>query len=365
MVVKIGNLLAITMVGVMLYGCGEEEAAVKPPPIRAIKYMELSSGVQNQQRRIAGIVTAGTSSAVAFETSGQVIALLKDVGDHVDGSELIARLDPEPFELRVQETESKLGQAKAALADRSSKYRQQAQLFKKGYTTRTNYESALADLRNAEGSIGIAESQLKIAKRDLVKTELRAPFPGVIARKEVDDFEEVTSGQVVYQLQTEGEFEVKISLPETLVTAVSLGDRVGVAVNLLGPDPIPGRITEIAPLAEDVNAYPVTVLLEDTPENLRVSMSAQVILEFASEASSDAFTVPIAALSPLAGEEGGLVYVFNDGTLSARKVRVVGLRDNSLQVIGDVADGDVIATAGVSLLHDGMQARLLDPAVLR
>ena len=309
----------------LLAGCSEEQAEVQPEPVRAIKYMTLERGAAAQQRRIAGVVAAGTSSVAAFETAGQVIELTHNVGDTVVAGDLLARLDPEPFRLRLAEAEAKRDQARAAVADAESKYQQQNQLFDKGYATRTARESALATLRNARGALGVAESQVQIARRNLEKTELKAPFSGVIARR----------------------------------------DPVDVIVSLLSSDAIQGRVAEVSPLAEGVNAYPVTVRLESSPPGLRPGMSAQVLFQFRPADTSNAFTVPISALKPKVGEEGGFVYVFDAGKLDERAVQVVNLRDNSLQIVGEIQPGEVIATAGVSLLYDGMPARLLDPATLR
>lgn len=348
-----------------LAGCFDEEAAAPEAPVRAIKYMTVAESASAQQRRLAGVIEAGTTSNAAFQTSGQVVELAKKVGDGAKAGELLARLDPEPLRLRLASARSEMAQAQAGVSDAESKYRQQKQLFEKGYATRTNYESALANLRTNRGALGVAQSQLRIAQRDLEKTELRAPFDGVVAKRLVEPFEEVTSGAPVYMLQTEGENEVKVSLPETLVTEVSVGDPVTVIVSLLDDARMPGRIAEVAPLAEGVNAYPVSIRLEASPPGLRPGMSAQVVFEFRTGASEDVFAIPIAAVKSAPGEEGGDVFVFNDGKLEARRIRVANIRDNALLITGPIKAGDVIATAGVSLLYDGMPARLLDPDALK
>jgi hypothetical protein len=118
-------------------------------------------------------------------------------------------------------------------------------------------------------------------------------------------------------------------------------------------------------LAEAVNAYPVSIQLENPPLTLRPGMSAEAIFEFRVAGVADAFTIPITAFRPEVGEDGGTLFVFEAGEISTRRVRVVNVRDNALQVVGDVEAGEVIATAGVSLLHDGMGVRLFDPDTLR
>lgn len=149
------------------------------------------------------------------------------------------------------------------------------------------------------------------------------------------------------------------------MNVVSVGDDVQVVVSLPEETTILGRVAEISPLAESVNAYPVTVGLLTLPDGMRPGMSAQVLFEFKPADTSDAFSIPISALKPAVDEQGGHVYVFDGGTLRERAVQVVNLRDNALQIIGDIKPGEVIATAGVSLLHDGMQVRLFDPKALQ
>ncbi len=357
----IAGLACLATIG----GCDDAPEAAAPPPVRAIKYMTLEQGAGAQMRRISGVVAAGTSADVAFQTGGQVVALEKSVGDAVTSGDVLARLDPEPLRLRLASAESELARAEATLADAQSKFNQQKTLFDRGYATRTNYESALASVKTSRGALGVAESQYRIAKRDLAKATLKAPFAGVIARRAVDPYEEVATGQTIYVLQTEGQNEVRLSLPETLITRVAVGDAVKVAIPLAQPGPIDGVVAEVAPLAEGANAYPVTVRLEGSPQTLRPGMSAQVMFEFETSEADDAFAVPIAALKPETGDQGGTVFVFENGRLSARKVDVVNVRDNMLHIVGPIREGEVIATAGVSLLYDGMPARLLDPAALR
>lgn len=357
--------LSVLATCLALLACDEQAAAPQEAPVRAIKYLTLEAGLENQRRRISGVVEAGTRSVVAFQTGGQVVELAKNVGDSVEAGVLLAKLDPEPLRLRVASARSEVQQAQATLADAQSKHRQQSELFDKGYATRSNFETALANLRGARGGVGVAQSQLDIAERDLAKSELKAPFAGVIAKRNVDEFEEVSAGQAIFTLQTEGEFEVKVSLPETLINVVALGDYVDIHVPLAREAPFAGVVSEVAPQAEGVNAYPVTVRMLESVGSLRPGMSAEATFEFPTLGAFEGFAIPIAALKPLVGQEGGEVFVFKDGKLAVRKVQVINVRDNALQIVGDVQAGEVIATAGVSLLYDGMPARLLDPASLQ
>ena len=64
-------------------------------------------------------------------------------------------------------------------------------------------------------------------------------------------------------------------------------------------------------------------------------------------------------------EAAVFVYDPASGTLSERRVTVANVLNNSMEIVGDLSEGEIIATAGVSFLHDGMTVTLFDPATLR
>lgn len=348
-----------------LAACDEEPEAPEGELIRSIKYMELDRRAGQQQRRIAGVVAATQSSNVAFETAGQVVELLRQTGDSVDEGDLLARLDAEPYQLQVAQAENSLAQAIATLDDAQKKFDQQAQLRSQGFATQTALDSAEATLKNAKGAVGVAESQLDLARRDLTKTDLRAPFAGVIAREYVDTFEEITGGQSIFGIQSDGEGKIEASLPETLINTASLGDPVEIIFPPLGGASVTGEITEIAPLAGDANAYPIEVRLINAPPGLRAGMSAELVFSFASVETGTAFVIPLSAVQPSPGAASkSFVFVFDPATktLARRPVTVANVTNNSLAVVGQLAEGEIIATAGIGFLHDGMRVELFDPA---
>lgn len=362
------RILPLMFAALLLSACDKEQVAQDAQPtVRAIKYMTLDQRAGLQQRRIAGIVTASVSTNVGFEINGQVIELLRKAGDSVQTGELIGRLDPEPSRLRLAQSQNAISQAQATLDDARKKFEQQRKLKGQGYVTQAEFDTAEAALKNAEGAVGVAESQLDLARRDLAKTDLRAPFSGVIARLEVDVFQEVSGGQTIYAIQSEGEDKIEASLPETLINRISLGSSVEVSFPPLNGASVQGVVDEIAPLTGAANAYPIEVRLEQAPPGLRSGMSAELIFRFETESTGKAFLVPMTALRPKVGADESSVFVFNPDTsaLVERTVRVTNVENNSLEVVGDLKAGEIIATAGVSFLHDGMKVSLFDANLLK
>ena len=346
----------------MTAGCGEDKTAPIDIPPRAIKYITIKEDVNASTRRFAGVVQAGTNSNVAFEVGGRVVVMAKNIGDVVTKGELLARLDTKPIELQVQQAEFTLSQAKATLNDTKSKLSQQEQLWKKRYSTKTAYDTAKANYSNAEGQVGIAHSQLNLRKRDLEKATLTAPFSGRVSKRQVEVFEEVQTGQAIYTLQSQGDNEVVVSIPETLINTVKLGDKVDVTFPPLDNASTSGLVTEVSPIVGDGNAFPVTVRLETSPNELRSGMTADIEISVKTQQNSQAFSIPVGAIKPDVTANQGTVFIYDPKTktVSQRAIKVVGVEGNDTRVIGEINSGDIVATAGVGQMYDGMQVRLLD-----
>lgn len=326
--------------------------------------MIIGETVADDQRTFAGVVEAGSNSKVAFAIGGKVLELAASVGDVIEADQILARLDPQPWQLQVEQAQNAVQQAIATEANARAKFKQQEILLGKQFTTKTAFDSAQANLKNAEGQVGIAESQLALKNRDRERTQLIAPFGGRIAERFIEAFEEVTPGQPIYALQTEGEDRVSVSIPEQLIPRVFIGQTVTISFPAIADASTTGSFTEISPVPGDGNAYPVKIRLDAEPANLRAGMTAEITVNLGLEETNDAFSVPIGALKGSAeGPSQALIYVFdaNDGVVRERPVKVIGVNGNQPQIVGDIEPGEIIATAGVGHMYDGMVVRLLDP----
>jgi membrane fusion protein (multidrug efflux system) len=161
--------------------------------------------------------------SVSPQVTGQVVQALVRNGAHVKRGDLLFRIDPQPFQVALEQAEGQLAAAKlqtsqlrtqaagtgadivgeqANLAIKHNALARQQALLKKGFTTRADYEDALNEVRTAEKDLAdararsananaaiapgeqpsIAQAQAAVdkAKLDLSRTEIHAPMDGVI-----------------------------------------------------------------------------------------------------------------------------------------------------------------------------------------
>jgi len=358
----------------LLAGC-EEEKTVVEAPVRAIKSLVITQRAGEQVRRIAGIIEAGLVTDIAFEVPGRILELKAEEGDKVEVGALIGWLDPEPYLLKIQSSRAQLNDAKARFKDATAKFAQQSTLFKKGFATQTAFDTARVNLDSATSAINLAKSSLELAQRDLKKTNLIVPVRGHVSKKYVEKFSEINAGQKVVEISSDGQMKIRTTVPEGMVQRLKVGDAVEVSFPTIlvknGDEMIAqtgsGSITEIAGSAGSANSYAVTAQLTSKHPDAKPGMTVEVIFKFTTDATGTAFMLPISAVLPTADKNSGAIFVYDkkQNIVRKRKIKVINVRDNELEVIGDIKDGDIVAIAGVSFLLDKMKVSLLNQKTAR
>ena len=357
------RFVSVLLLGLLLTAC-EEEAAPPVEVVRSVKTMVLATRAGEQTRKIAGITEAATVTDLAFETAGRILEIRVDIGDTLNKGDVVASLDAEPYRLRIRSAEGQLSEAQARLSDAEAKFEQQNTLYKKGFATKTAYDTALANLNTSRSAVEVATSQLRLAERDLQLTTLKAPLSGRLTEKYVERFYEITAGQKIVQLSADGDLKVKASVPEGLIAQLNVGDKITAQFPTLDGKQLPGTITQVASRAGTTNSFPIIAVLDENDPAVLPGLTVEVVMSFKTDATGKAFLVPVTAVLPAPEPRVGSIFVFDKtaGTIEERKIKVVNVRGNELEISGDIAEGDIIAVAGVSFLVDGMKVKLLDPS---
>ena len=349
------------MAALALTACGEEKKA-PPPVIRAVKTVTVQPQPAVQVRRISGLVRAVKRSPLAFEVAGIVATVAVKTGDKFKKGQVLATLDPKQYQLNLESAEAELGRAKAGMKEKESTFRAKETLYKRKVESKTAFDRAKAEFDSAKEQVKQAETKVSLARRDMSKTALRAPFDGTVAKRDVDPAQVVTAGKVVLEIQGASAMEVSVNVPATLVKSLKRGQKTMVVFPSLPKLKIEGRVDEVAARGEEANTFPVTVRLEKSSADLRSGMSAEVVFELPVPGLKKAFPVPVSALVPVKSKgREAFVYVFDksSSTLKKRIVKVAAVRGNDVLIGVGLKAGDIVVTAGVAFLHDGMKVKLM------
>ncbi len=357
----VGSIVFLLALG----SCAEEE---KPPEvIRAIKWMQVVGSDTTQLRKISGVVKPVNETKVSFEVSGRVDDVKVRLGDRIKKDDVLAVLDPLPFQLEEKKARSEKKAAEAVVKEKKAGFERIRALYESNNASKAEYDSARADYDSARSRRKAAKAQLGLAQRDLRLTTLRAPFDGIISVKSIEPHEEIRAGQTLFQLDGEDAFEVAAAVPEQVVIKLRTGEAAAVVFPTLNNRRVSGVITEIGTKAVTANTFPVTVELQEQFSELRAGMSVEVEFAFPAvrptgETVGRGFTVPMAAI--LAGaDKQHFVFIFERaaGVVHKTPVEVLEIRDNDIILESGIKAGDIIATAGVEFLADKQKVKLMGP----
>lgn len=342
-------------------GC-DEAPPEEVERIRAIKPYYVVEPAGGAVRRYSGTISASNTSALSFAENGTVQTVEANQGDRVVEGQVLATLDPEQFELDVAAARSELATTKAEYDNQQLELDRQRQLFERGWVAKAAYDQAVASFEAAEGQLNLARSRLGLAERDLANARLTAPFDGVIAMRDVDPFVEVSAGQTVFQIDSEGAFEVELSIPDTTVGRLTIGAPVSIDAATVAECGCVGRITEIGVAAGAANTVPVKAAILSNPDGVLPGMAVEASVMLTDGDQEGGLLVPVVAIAP--GDDNARGYVFKYDTENnvVRKtpVRSEGVINGNLVGITEgVNSGDIIAAAGVSFLRDGQAVKLM------
>ncbi|ABQ60453.1 hypothetical protein H721_01630 [Brucella ovis IntaBari-2006-46-332] len=314
-----------------------------------------------------GTLSALRSVNVGAQVSGQLKSVKVEVGDHVKQGQLIAEIDPSPFEKKVEIAGAQLDNLKAQLLSKDAQRtlkklnaaRQKSLLATRGVSQAT-VDQANADLLMAEAEVKALnaqirqqEAQLASDKVDLGYTSIYSPMEGTVvdeAAKEGETLNAVQSAPTIVTVADLKVMTVEAQVSEADISKLKPG--MPVYFTLLGqPDKrFTGTLRQIKPTPATDNNVVLYYALFDVPNptgELMIDMSAQVY--FVLGEAKDVLVVPTAALTDK--QKGGKPQVTvkvadESGTLVERPVKV-GVRNRVLaEIQSGLEEGDrVVVTA--------------------
>lgn len=360
------KFIIVLFTALMLIGCekgSKPENEQKAEVIRNVKYITTSRTSYLIERELSGVVQSTRTSPLSFKIVGTTSEILISKGNRVKKDQVLARLETDELELTISKVSASLGASRAALLQAEDKYVRAEKLQKKGFVSDSELLNIKADFDAKNQQMLAAQADLRNAKLNLSRTELKAPYAGLISHVLVDDFTKVNSGQKILELVNNNSLEVAILVPESLIQYFSFGMSVNIEIPAIGAE-VAGELTEIGAVVEKGNAYSVTVRILDSNNKIRNGMSANVVVSLGNK-DAMAIVLPLSAvnfddLSAAREEKKAAIYVVNPATMTLERRFVATERtlDNKFKVYDGLVEGEHVVIAGVPFLFEGQKVQL-------
>ncbi|SHL57820.1 RND family efflux transporter, MFP subunit [Roseibium suaedae] len=302
---------------------------------------------------LVGEVDARYHNDIAFRVTGRVSERLVGVGDHVTKGQILARLDPQQQKADLDAARASVASSSAILTNASLSLDRQKALLSKGFTTRSDYDSAEQDFRVAQGNLDGAKARLADAEKTLDETILRADEDGVITERSAEVGQVVQPGEKVFAIARDGERDAVFQVFEGLLSDDLEGSDFSIWLQSDPDVKTVGHLREISPTIDPVTgSVKVKLSIQNPPAEMTLGAPVAGAARFRSERT---VILPWSSLSSTDNEPAVWVVDTQSQAVSLRKVTVARYENNRILIEDGLEDGEIIVTAGGQYLYPGLK----------
>jgi membrane fusion protein (multidrug efflux system) len=285
-----------------------------------------------------GTILSNEEVEIRSEISGKVEKIYFKEGARVNKGQVLLKInDAEPQAQLVR------AQYRQALAEQDAE--RQRQLFEKKLASQEEYEVAVNQLN-------IVKADMQIIEAQVAKTEIRAPFNGVIGLRYVSEGSYISPATRITTLQDYNSVKVDFTIPEKYAAAVKRGDKIGFSVEG-GTQKFEGSIYAVESKIDPATRTLHLRALSPNPGGALIPGAfANVEVVFKEK---ETLTIPAFALIP--DLKSHRVFLFKNGKAESQSVEIGSRTDEFVEITKGVQAGDTLITSGILQLRPSMAVR--------
>ena len=177
-------LLAVLALFAATAALAQQPGAMPPTPVSFIELQPEPLPIVNE---LPGRIAATRTAEVRPRVGGIVVERVFEQGSHVQAGDVLYRIEPAQFRVRVASAEATLQRARAAQLNARHEADRQSELRERNVSSGATYDNAIMALAQADADVAIAEAALDEAQLNLNYTEVKAPISGVIGRATITE----------------------------------------------------------------------------------------------------------------------------------------------------------------------------------
>jgi membrane fusion protein (multidrug efflux system) len=326
-------------------GAAEGEKAEEGPAAIPVSVAAAARGdVSTYLTATANLVPEDEVTVLA-EIEGRITELFVEEGDRVEAGQRLATLQRDEAQILFDKAEVKAANARMAY-ERAQRMSAEKLIAEEEFD-RTSLEHQ------------VAQQELAEARWRLERTEIRAPFDGLVTRREITLGQHLRPGDALVRVTSFDPLIARIYLPERDVLALDLGRRVDITLKADESVKFAGRIRMISPVVDTATGT-VKVTVEAIAPPREVRPGGFVIVEIVRETRSDTLVLPREAV--IRELQEAHVFVAENDVAVRREVRLGLEQSEVLEILSGLEPGELVVVAGQGGLRDGAKIRILEPA---
>jgi HlyD family secretion protein len=262
---------------------------------------KVDRGVITMTVTATGTLSAVTTVQIGSQVSGVIARLYADFNSRVTKGQLLAELDPTPFQQTVDQRQADLTKSRVDAANARITFDRSSRLVKAGLSPQSDLDSARAAYEGANAQVQQSTAALNQSLTNLKYTKIVSPIDGIVVDREYDVGQTVAasfSAPTLFAIaQDLTKMQVQADVDQSDIGRIAVGQTARFTVDSYPDQEFRGRISQIrlnATVSQNVVTYPVIIEVPNPDEKLRPKMTANVTIDVASV--RDVLRIPNAAL---------------------------------------------------------------------
>lgn len=295
---------------------------------------------------VSGTLVADKTAPLGFLVPGRVDQVLVEEGDQVKSGDVLASIDRQDYQNRVDISEAAMLRAKDA-------YERYEPLYKEGAFTEKNIIELKANLAETQAALNIARKALK-------DTRLYSPISGIVGAKSIEIGQMVSAQIPSFTIVKTDPIYARVSVPESEIEHVSMNQEAQVSVSAFEKRTFSGKVTMIGAVAdEQTRTYAVKIEMANPDYILRPGMIVQT--EIITDKHVDIITIPGVAIVRDA-DDFTYVFVLAPKSKSVHRTRIIpgNVFRDEIEIKKGINPEDTIVVSGQNKLFDGMPVSIIN-----
>lgn len=304
---------------------------------------------------IIGTLYPKDTATIAAQVAGTVEKTLVDFGDRVSAGQELADIDTASYEAHLQQEEGNVAKTEANLTNARQDFQRVQNLNKNGIASQADFDRVNAALAQADADVKAAHGALAVARLNLERSRVNAPFDGGVSQRFVGKGDFVNVGSQLFEVVNDSVLKFIFQVPEKFASKVQKQLPVTFEVDNYPGRPFHGSVYLISPSVSTASrSFKVGALVTNTDFELKASSFARGTLVV--EPAQPTIVVPLEAVVTFAGVTK--VFVVSNQVAHSRDVVVGRIRDGLQEVVSGLKPGDVVVVTGHSKLTEGTPVTL-------
>ncbi len=366
-------VVAVPIAAWLWFGHGSEEQAKArgkgDPNARTVPVVSAPArkGTIDVYIDALGTVTPRNMVVVRSRVDGQLVSVAFREGQDVKAGELLAQIDPRPFEVQLTQANGQMARDQAQLKNAQLDFERYKTLLAQDSISKQQVDTQEALVRQYQGAVQSDQGAIDNARLQLTYARITAPIAGRIGLRQVDP------GNMVHASDANGLVSIAQVKPVTVIYPVPEDNVPRIVKRMQGGQDVAvdaydrGGKSRLATgrlltLDNQIDTATGTVKLKAEFPNLDGALFPNqfVNVRMAVETRQDATLVPTAAIQR--GAPGTFVFlVKEDKSVAVTPVKLGTVEGETAEVQSGLAPGNLVVVDGADKLRDGSKVELVDP----